>query len=119
MKKDHTTFCITKELKDIMDYLISREDIPSTLFLKRALKMFLDGDRKVDDRVLIKKRTHPDYIRRDTPIGNYVDPEQMQQIRELEKERGYNKSQIVFQALLEYCAYLITLDRTGIVIHDK
>ena len=46
MRKDHTTFCITKELKDVMDYLISREDIPSTLFLKRALKMFLDGTGK-------------------------------------------------------------------------
>lgn len=119
MKKEHTTFCITKELKEVMDYLIAREDIPSTLFLKRAIRMFLDGKQVVDDRVLIKQRKHPDYIRRDTTIGNYVEPEQMRQMKKLTEEKGYNLSQIVFQALVEYCAYLITLDDTGIVIKDK
>ena len=41
--KQHTTFYISGKVKEMMDFLVKREGIPKTLFLKRAIIEFLAG----------------------------------------------------------------------------
>lgn len=116
MKKHHTSVYITQKLKDLMKFLVEREDIPQTLFLKRALKMYLAGSKDIDARVLITERTHPDYIRRDVPLGVYIDLGQWKELERTAAEKGCNASQEVFQALVEYCASLAGQDMRGITV---
>lgn len=119
MKKKHTTFYITSELKELIDYLLEREEIPKTLYLKRAIRHYLNGDRKIDPRILITQRTHPDYIRRDTLDSGYIDWSQWEELEQIAKEKKCKTAPIIFQALIEYSAELLSAYCDEITIREK
>lgn len=108
MKKKQVNFYITKELKDLIYFLLEKEDLPKVNFFRRAIKMFLEGDRKVDPRILNTKRSDPTYIRRDIREPFDMDFEQYQALEELAKEKNCKMAHIVFQALVNYCSALAT-----------
>ncbi len=123
-KKLHSVY-ITEEIYDLIYYLIEREEITKVVFVKRAIRKFLEGDRNLDERILIRQKTHPDYIKRDKMFVFHIDEEYKRQVVLLSEQ--YNKtheqrstpSHFFFQLLVEYCAYLITIDATGIEISEK
>ncbi len=113
---------ITKELKDIIYFLIDREEITKVVFVKRAIRMFLEGKRNLDERILIRKKTDPDYINRNTLFVFYIEEEYKNKVRELAEEynevheRRCKPAHFFFQILVEYCAYLISINDSGIEI---
>lgn len=118
-KKKHTTLFITREVKDLIDFLADREEVTKTMFLRQAFRYFLAGDRRIDPRVMITVRTDPEYISRDTLIPAYIDWEQIAELEETAEVNHCNISQVMFQALVDYCSALLEVDSTGIVIRDR
>lgn len=110
---------ITEECAELMEYLSAREDLTIVAFIKKAVEYFLQGNQIVDERILITKRTAKGYIKRHTLISGYIDPNQKGKLEEIGKSQGANFSQVLFQCLVNYCALLITIDDSGIVIDKK
>ena len=59
------------------------------------------------------------YIRRDALLCGYIDKTQKKILEEIAEEQGANFSQAFFQALVNYCALLITMDDSNIEITRK
>ena len=108
--------CITDELMELINFLVEREELTRVVFVRKAIRYFLEGDRKIDPRILETRRNSPDYIPRNTVFTSYIDPEQRAIMEEIGKSQGGNFSKAFFQAIIYYCAMLITIDDSGIEI---
>ncbi len=118
MEKKKTTFYITEELRDLMYFLMEKEDLPKINFFRRAINMFLEGTQKIDSRILITKRSDPAYIKRDICEPFYMDLKQYHEIEQVAKEQNCKMAQVVFQALVDYCSTL-AMNYDEIVVLEK
>lgn len=120
MRKNAVAFSayVTEDCKQLMEFLIEREELSQVVFIRKAVRKFLEGDRKIDERILIK-RGEPHYVRRSALVSSYIDLTQKGELEKTAKEQGSNFSQAFFQAILSYCAFLITIDDTGIEIRRR
>ena len=110
---------ITEEFLRLEEYLTVREELTQVVFIRKAVRNFINGDNHIDPRILIKERTNPKYIRRDALLCGYIDKTQKKILEEIAEEQGANFSQAFFQALVNYCALLITMDDSNIEITRK
>ena len=112
---------ITEECLRLVEYLTVREELTQVVFIRKAVRNFINGDNHIDPRILIKERTNPKYIRRDAMLCGYiVNPHAaVMKVMEIAEEQGANFSQAFFQALVNYCALLITMDDSNIEITRK
>ena len=120
MRKNAVAFSsyITQDLKNIMEFLIEREEITKVVFIRKAVRYFLSGDRVIDKRVMIP-RGEPNYISRSALITSYIDIDQKKELEDIAWSQGSNFSAALYQALLEYSAMMITIDDTGFVYKKK
>lgn len=118
MEKKHTSFYITKEVKELANFFIQREEVTRIVFIRKALRLFINGSHEVDPRVLIRKRTDPEYIKRDVFEAAYIDMEQWKALEQIAEEKGCKVAPLIFQALVNYCAFLSVND-DNIVIKEK
>ena len=118
MRKNAVAFSsyITQDLKNIMEFLIEREEITKVVFIRKAVRYFLSGDRIIDKRVMIP-RGEPNYISRSALITSYIDMKK--ELEDIAWSQGSNFSAALYQALLEYSAMMITIDDTGFVYKKK
>ena len=116
MRKNAVAFSsyITQDLKNIMEFLIEREEITKVVFIRKAVRYFLSGDRVIDKRVMIP-RGEPNYISRSALITS----DQKKELEDIAWSQGSNFSAALYQALLEYSAMMITIDDTGFVYKKK
>lgn len=101
-----------------MEFLIEREEITKVVFIRKAVRYFLSGDRVIDKRVMIP-RGEPNYISRGALITSYIDIDQKKELEDVAWSQGSNFSAALYQALLEYSAMMITIDDTGFVYKKK
>ena len=80
-----------------MNFLVEREEMKKVVFVKRAIRDFMQGERKIDERVLITARTDPMYIERNKMVTVELDEEQREQLLVVARENGCNQSQVFFQ----------------------
>ena len=118
MEKVQTSFYITKEIKDLVKFLSNREEITKTVFYRRAIRNFFSVNSKIDPRVMLTERSNPDYIRRDVLETMIFDEDQISLIEEKAERLGCSKSCVIFQALIDYCALLLTVDASGVEIKE-
>ena len=110
---------ITEECLRFVEYLTVREELTRVVFIRKAVRNFINGDNQIYPRILIKERTNPKYIRRDTLFCGYIDKTQKKILEEIAEEQGANFSQAFFQALVNNCALLISMDNRGIVTINR
>lgn len=118
-QKKAKSFCITENIKDLVKYIAERDDYTKTAMYKRALRIFFEQGEGVSSRVLITDRSDPDYIPRNTQEVIYLDLELAETLEKHAKAWNCSEGQIVFQALINYCAERITEDDTGIQIEER
>ena len=68
---------------------------------------------------MITKWSDPQYIRRNALMPIYIDCEQKKELEDVAAEQGGKFSQAFFQAMISYCALLITIDDTGIEVVEN
>ncbi|MBC5666060.1 hypothetical protein H8S07_12505 [Dorea sp. NSJ-36] len=61
----------------------------------------------MNDEVLITSRREDKYIKRNVLYSNYIYEDQDERLDKYTKLTGCKKSQIIFQALVNYSAYLL------------
>jgi hypothetical protein len=110
---------ITEECLRLIEYLSVREEITQVVFVRRAIRYFLSGDGKIDSRIMITKWSSPEYIKRNALLTGYIDIEQKTNLETVAAEQGATFSQAFFQAMISYCALLITIDDTGIEVNKN
>lgn len=103
MSKRLTTFKITASLKCLEMLILEKTELPKTLFQRRAIQDFLAGDRVVSDRLKIRSTKDPQYIKKDVMETIYLDADLEKEIKKVEKEQNCGLTQVLFQALLNYC----------------
>lgn len=101
--KDYRNFYITEKLKkDIEDYALET-GLKNTEIMRQAAFYYLDQGKRVESRFLVKKRSDPEYVKR-----NILFPVRIEQwIIDLAEEESkyYNDcgySVILFQMLYSY-----------------
>ena len=101
MRKNAVAFSsyITPDLKNLMEFLIEREELTKVVFIRKAVRFFLNGDRVIDPRVMIP-RGEPNYISRSAIISSYIDVEQKRELEDIAWSQGSNFSAALYQALL-------------------
>lgn len=120
IRKDAVAFSsyITQELKILITFLVEREEITKVVFIRKAVRHFLGGDKIIDERVKIP-RGRENYIPRSVIITSYIDVEQKKKMEEIALSQGTNFSAALYQALLEYSVALIAEDNSGIIVENK
>ena len=115
MKKP-TSFYVTAELAYLMEFIIKKEKCTRTGFMNEAIQFFLDGDHKVDERILITKKSDPRYIPRRFLQTIHIEEETHERLEEIARdiqaeieESGRtdmkcNVSQLMFWSLILYCS---------------
>lgn len=106
MKK--TTFNITSSALELENVLIKKMDIPRTNFHRRMIDYYLEYDRAVEPYLLIKKRSDPNYVKKDAVEQIYLDENREKALAEIAescsvKEAKCGLNIVLFQALLSYC----------------
>ena len=106
-EKRNTSYYITKYLQEVIEYLKQMEEVTNIVFLDRALWYFFEADPSMTEKLLITNRSDSDYVKRNILISNYIYKDQDEKVERYAYKMGYKKSQIIFQALLNYSAYLL------------
>lgn len=109
---------ITEEVNTLMDYLIEREEVTQIVFVRRAIREYLKGDKKIDPRITNTKRSDPDFIRRSHMWTGEVDVSQLNALKEIAEIRGCKPAHVFFQVLVDYCGDLLEKD-SNIIIKDR
>lgn len=103
--KQYISFYITQGVKDGIQLLVERTDIPKTRLYNRAYKNFLEKrDRTIDPRIKIKKRSDPQYIRRDVLVNDYIVKDLYIEMKEVAKENECSVGCVLYAALVSYIA---------------
>ena len=63
--KEKTSFVVNESLQLLEQNILDKTGIPRTLLHNKAFAEFLKGERYVLPRLLIKKKSDPEYVRRD------------------------------------------------------
>lgn len=109
----------TASLKFLQDEVLKLTGYTKTMYQYKAIQYFLDGDRKIDDRLKITATTDPLYVKRDTREQIYLDPVQHVEIKKVAAEEGVKISVVLFQAMLNYtCIQANILGIAGQIIHN-
>lgn len=98
-----TTFNITSSLLELENQILENMDIPRTVFHKRAIDYFLTHGKEINERLLIKKRSHPQYVIKDATEQIYLDEDRKNKIKEIAEEYDCGITIVLFQILLDYC----------------
>lgn len=99
---------ISKEVYDTMNYLAKRDEITKKVFVRRAIRYWLDTGYEVGRRLRITKRTDPDYVERSCMVTVWMEEELREQLVYAAREQQCSVSQAFFQAMLDYCTMLIS-----------
>lgn len=118
-KKKLFSSYISKEVCDIMEFLIGREEISRVVFVRRAIRYYMESDRSIEPRLRITKRSNPDYVKRGALVTVYLEQETREQLEWAAQEQNCTLSQAFFQAILNYCAVLVSLDQSGMEIKEE
>lgn len=120
MAEDKKIFCsyISPELAELADFLTEREEVSKVVFVRRAIRFFMKGNHKVDDRLRITEKSNPDYVKRGVLYNVRMDMEQNLQLKLVAYEEECTVSQLFFQIMLDYCVYLIEQNNEGIAMED-
>lgn len=101
--KEYRNFYITEELKKDIEACALETGLKNTEIMRQAAFYYLDQGKRVESRFLIKKRSDPEYVKR-----NVLFPVRIEQwiIDLAEEESGYYNncgySVILFQMLYSY-----------------
>ena len=63
--KEKTSFVVNESLQLLEQNVLDKTGIPRTLLHNKAFAEFLKGERYVQPRLLIKKKSDTGYVRRD------------------------------------------------------
>lgn len=114
-----SVFCrLPKNISEIISFLAEREELTMVVFVRRAIRNFLAGEHIISDSVRITERKHPDYIKKDGRLATYIDVDYFIELQKVAEEQDCSFSQVMYQALIDYCGVLISQDDTGIVFRD-
>lgn len=117
-KKKFFTSYISKEVADLANYLTEREEITKVVFVRRAIRTFMEGDHHIDDRLRITEKKNPNYVVRGCLYTVYLEEEQKEQLKQVTIEQQCTLSQVFFQLMMDYCIRLISEDASGITIRE-
>ena len=117
--KKKVQFCsyISEEVEELANYLAKREEVTRVVFVRRAIRTFMQGNHHIDATLRITERTNPDYIVRGKLYPVYLEEEQKEQLKGVAEEQKCTLSQVFFQVMIDYCIRLVSEDDSGITIH--
>ena len=116
--KKYFTSYLSKEVADLAKFLTEREEVTKVVFVRRAIRTFMEGDHHIDDRLRITAKTDPNYVVRGSLYTVYLEENQKEQLKQVATEQGCTLSQVFFQVMMDYCIRLISEDNSGVTIRE-
>jgi hypothetical protein len=102
MSKYYKHFYVTQELKDRLIKIADEERLNNTQIVYRAVDIFKHNGEYIPEAVCIKKRSHPDYIKRNTMLHVWIDDYNIDYISSVAEDNGCSFSAALYQILNEY-----------------
>ena len=101
--KKYISFYISQNIRDNFDYLIEVTELPKTRLYNRAYKHFLEKkDKTIDPRILIRKKTDSQYIKRDVLETDYIKMEYYEELKKIAEEKHCALACVIYAAFLSY-----------------
>lgn len=100
--KTYKQFYITNELKKGIDEVAYLSRIKKSELMRRSALYFLENNKTVNKRFLIKEKNNPDYVRRPALFTVYLEDWVVDLAREVAKEYNSSYGVILFQMIYDY-----------------
>lgn len=105
--KKLTFIKVTPEFVEIEKRLLEKTGLSKAAFHRKALEHFLEGSMEIDPDLRITERTNPAYVKRTEREGIYLTDDMRERLKEVAQEKGIKYTVLTFQALLNYCVYMV------------
>lgn len=108
MEKIFRHFYITGSMKETIEQLVEENGWTITSFTEKALDLFLSGKKEIDLRFLVKKKTDPNYIKRNVRTQAWIRKDQFEELQKVAEQKGCNYVVVIFQAYYDFCLLLLS-----------
>lgn len=101
-----TSFSVNQSVKNLEAFVIKKTGLPKAVLHRKAVEyLYHSENRQVHPRLLITKRSDPEYVIRDAREQVYVSDIMRQQLHEIAELPCNNCSDgvVFFHALMVYC----------------
>ena len=95
--KEKTSFVVNESLQLLEQNVLDKTGIPRTLLHNKAFAEFLKGERYVQPRLLIKKKSDPGYVRRDKIEQAYIEADIKAEFQRIAKEKNVQHQICIFK----------------------
>lgn len=103
MEKCKTSFRVTSATQQLEKKILEATEYSQTVFQKKAIDYYINGDRKIDPRLQITAWSDPEYVKRDAVEQIYIDSGRKAILENIAAEQNCKLGTVLFQALLDYC----------------
>lgn len=108
-----TQFSITKTLQDAENRVLQETGLTRTVYHKKALEnYFLQENPTIHERLLIRKKSDPQYVRRRVNEAVYLSEEEREKLSEIAQKYNVSIGTVFLEALLEYT--VTQIERCGL-----
>ena len=98
-----TTFRTTYNLRTVENLILKELGMTKKAFQKRALDDYIQGGHGIDPDFLIKDKSNPSFVVRRHKEQVYMTASQKKALEEIAKEHDTYYTNVVFQAINDYC----------------
>ena len=91
---------VSEEVFQLVNYLSKREEISKVVFTRRAIRNFVESEKKIDPRILITQRSDPEYIERKALLTVYVRKSNVNNWRKWQKKKAARYRRYFFRSCL-------------------
>lgn len=97
-----TTFKATTSALQFEYILLNEMDIPRTAFHRKMIDYLIKNEIEIHPFLLIRRRSDPNYVKREATEQIYLDDVREVQIKEVAQKYNCHMGTVLFQALLSY-----------------
>lgn len=98
-----TSIKITTNVAYMQKEILKVSGLSKTVFHRRAIDHFLEGDMIIDKELKITKRTDPGYVRKPIMEHVYLDAERRRKLESAAAATGVGITTLILQAIMDYC----------------
>lgn len=98
-----TSIKITTTVAYMQKEILKVSGLNKTVFHRKAIDHFLEGDMIIDKQLKITKWTDPGYIRKPILEHVYLDEERRRKLESATAVTGVGITTLILQAIMDYC----------------
>ena len=98
-----TTFSVTSKLLEMENKILKETGLSRAAYHRKAIQKYLDQECPgINERLLIRQKSNPDYVRRPVVEPVYLSEEHREALKKIAKDYKTSIGTVFLEAMLEY-----------------